>query len=230
MRFYLVLFYILLCINTFGQDKISMAESFYVNNDFSQAKKCLEEILKATPENQKAQILLGKVYGHLNQWELSVAQFQELKKREPKLADAHYLYGGALAMYAKNTSKFKALGKLSEIEEAFKNTLQLNPNHIEAHWALIMYYTELPGIVGGSLQKAKNYAKALHEISPVDSNLAYGYIYEYDQDYKLAEKYYMQAHKIGNSKTTFQKLYNLYLNKLKNTKKANELIQNFNTK
>lgn len=229
MRFYLVLISILLFTKGFGQESLSLAERFYNQKDYDQAKKQLQEIIKVNPQNEKAQILLGKVYGHLNQWELSVAQFKEIKDRKPQLADFQYLYGGALAMYAKNTSKFNALSKLSDIENSFLNAIKLNPKHIEAHWALVTYYTELPGIVGGSLKKAKSYAEALKQFSPVDGYLAYGYIYEYDKDYKSAEKYYLEAHKIGNSKTTFQKLYNLYLNKLKDTKKAQNLVQQFNS-
>jgi hypothetical protein len=37
----------------------------------------------------------------------------------------------------------------------------------------------------------------------------------------------MKAHEIGNSKTTFQKLYNLYLNKIKDNTKAKKLKEQF---
>jgi hypothetical protein len=41
--------------------------------------------------------------------------------------------------------------------------------------------------------------------------LAKGYIDEYFSRYAKAESNYKKAHEIGNSKTTFQKLYDLYL-------------------
>lgn len=64
-------------------------------------------------------------------------------------------------------------------------------------------------------------------ISKVDGYLAYGYIDEYFKRFQMAEKNYLQAYKIGNSKTTFEKLYNLYIYKLKNTTKANQLKAEF---
>ena len=39
-----------------------------------------------------------------------------------------------------------------------------------------------------------------------------------------------KAHEIGNSKTTFEKLYDLYLNKLKDKAKANKLKEQFENK
>ena len=46
-------------------------------------------------------------------------------------------------------------------------------------------------------------------------------------DYKKAETNYLKAHEIGNSKTTFQKLYHLYLNKIKDKAKATKLKEQF---
>jgi hypothetical protein len=60
----------------------------------------------------------------------------------------------------------------------------------------------------------------LIELSKVDGYLAKGYIDEYFSRYSKAEANYIKAHEIGNSKTTFQKLYDLYLNKIKDKAKA----------
>ena len=46
----------------------------------------------------------------------------------------------------------------------------------------------------------------------------------------LAEINYKKAHEIGNSKTTFDTLYDLYLNKLKDKTKANKLKEQFENK
>ncbi len=45
--------------------------------------------------------------------------------------------------------------------------------------------------------------------------------------YCFYEIQYKKAHEIGNSKVTFQKLYQLYLKKLNNPKKAQELKGQF---
>jgi len=47
-------------------------------------------------------------------------------------------------------------------------------------------------------------------LSKVDGYLAKGYVYEYDDEPELAEKYYKKAIAEGGSETCFNKLTNLY--------------------
>lgn len=60
-------------------------------------------------------------------------------------------------------------------------------------------------------------------LSKIDGLLAFGLIEVYQKRYKKAEEYYVKAHLTGNSKTTFQKLYQLYQQHLKEPEKAAQL-------
>ena len=130
-------------------------------------------------------------------------------------------------MEAKSVNKFKALGLIDVVETSFLTAAKLDSKHIDSRWALVMLYIELPGILGGSETKAVRYSNELMELSKVDGYLSKGYIDEYFNRYKSAEVNYVKAHEIGNSKTTFQKLYNLYLKKLKDKTKASKLKEQF---
>jgi tetratricopeptide (TPR) repeat protein len=130
-------------------------------------------------------------------------------------------------MKAKEINKFKALSLLGDVEDSFLTAAKLDLNHIDARWALVILYIELPGIVGGSEAKALLYSDELMRLSKVDGYMAKGYIDEYFKRYTKAEINYKKAHEIGNSKTTFQKLYDLYKNKMKQTQKAEELKKKF---
>ena len=77
-------------------------------------------------------------------------------------------------------------------------------------WALVEFYIQLPGIIGGSERKALDYANELSKISPVDGYLAKGYIAEYNDRSNDAERYYKQAINVGGSPHTYDKLSNLY--------------------
>ena len=151
----------------------------------------------------------------------------QTKKLNPSNANYYYKYGGCLGMKAKDSNKFKALGMIGEIKFSFEKTIQLNPNHIEARWALIELYLQLPGIVGGSERKAEKYANELLKISPVDGYLAKGHIAEYFKKYKDAEKQYRNAIAVSGSKTTYQKLADLYKNKMNQPQKAKTLLENY---
>ena len=84
--------------------------------------------------------------------------------------------------------------------------------------------------MGGKEKRARKCADELMVLSKVDVYLAKGYIDVYFSRYAKAEINYKKAHEIGNSKTTFDKLYDLYLNKLKDKAKANKVKEQFENK
>ena len=206
------------------------AEKLFKQEKYEQAKVLFENYLKSNPNNYKTIEYLGDIAGHQKKWDEAIKQYKVLKTQFSKTANYWYKYGGALGMKAKSVNKFKALGMIDEVEKSFLTAAKLDTKHIESRWALVMLYIELPGIVGGSETKAKKYTEELQELSKVDGYLAKGYIDEYFSRYTKAEANYMKAHEIGNSKTTFQKLYNLYLNKIKDKPKAKKLKEQFEKK
>ena len=146
---------------------------------------------------------------------------------KPTDANYYFKYGGVLGMKAKNANKLSALGMIPEVKSSFEKAIALNPKHIEARWALIELYLQLPGIVGGSERKARKYADELLTISPIDGYLAKGRVEVYFENYDKAEAQLLKAFEIGKSKTAYQKLYDLYQNKLKDYKKALVLKNQF---
>lgn len=206
------------------------AEKLYKQEKYDQAKTLFESYLKSNPNHYKTVEYLGDIAGHQKKWDEAIKQYKVLKTQFPKTANYWYKYGGALGMKAKSVNKFKALGMIDDVENAFLTAAKLDVKHIDSRWALVMLYIELPGIVGGSESKAVKYSNELMELSKVDGYLSKGYIDEYFNRYKKAEANYIKAHEIGNSKTTFQKLYNLYLNKIKDKAKATKLKEQFEKK
>ncbi|MEY4012319.1 MAG: hypothetical protein RIT22_1443 [Bacteroidota bacterium] len=81
--------------------------------------------------------------------------------------------------------------------------------------------------IGGSEAKAVVYSNELMRLSPLEGYLSKGYIEEYFGRNKKAELNYIKAFELTNSKLAFQKLYNLYLYKMKNSDKAKQLKEQF---
>ncbi|RUT70479.1 hypothetical protein D0817_11755 [Flavobacterium cupreum] len=210
-----------------SQSNFEKGEKFFHAKKFEEAKVAFEEVLKTKPSDLKTIEYLGDIASHDKLWEKAVGYYKKLKELKPAEANYYFKYGGALGMRASEVNKFKALALATEVRESFEKAIELNPKHIQARWGLVEYYLHLPGIFGGSESKAISYSNELMQLSPVDGYLSRGKIEEYFKRFSSAEKYYIKANEIGKSKTTFQKLYNLYLNKLKDPKKARELKQKF---
>ena len=194
----------------FSQSAKEKAEVFIVNKEFKNAQNEIKTFLESNPEDKEAIELLGDAYGHQKKWDEAIVQYKLLTQKEPNNANYQYKYGGALGMKALSISKLKALGIIGDVKKAFLKAAELDPKHIDARWALVELYMQLPGIIGGSKSKSFKYANELAALSKVDGYLAKGYIYEYDDEPELAEKYYKLAIVEGGSLTCYDKLTKLY--------------------
>jgi tetratricopeptide (TPR) repeat protein len=223
----LLLFFLFAPICIWSQSNFEKGQKLFQSKKYDEAQVVFEGVLNSKPLDVKTIEYLGEIAAHQKSWVKGAEYFKKLKELKPTEADYFYKYGGCLAMRAMEVSRLKALGMVGEMKESFEKAIVLDPKHLPARWALIEIYLQLPGIFGGSESKAILYSNQLAQLSPVDGYLSRGRIDVYFKRYTAAEKNFIKAHEIGKSKTTFQKLYNLYLNNLKDTKKAKELKQKF---
>jgi tetratricopeptide (TPR) repeat protein len=206
-----------------SQSDYDKAVKLFNEKKFEEARPLFEKLLTKDVDNLIIIEYLGDIHGNLQHWDNCIFYYNKLKSLQPTEANYYYKFGGGLGMKASQNKNIASLKLVDRAKESFEKAIILNPKHIEARYALIKIYTELPGFVGGSYKKAYKYADELLKISPVDGYLAKGIIEEYKENYTQAEINYKTAYSIGKSKVSYQKLYNLYVNKLKQPEKAKVL-------
>ncbi|XLS30177.1 tetratricopeptide repeat protein [Flavobacteriaceae bacterium M23B6Z8] len=219
MRQILLFFMLFPCLNYGQSSLIANVDKLIAGKQFQQAEKVLLEALPENTNNIEILERIGDVYGHQKKWEKAAKYYKKLRDLKPEVAEYHYKYGGVLGMKALQ-NKLKAIGLVGDIKSSFTRAAELDENHIEARWALVELYMQLPGIIGGSKKKSLKYAEQLQELSPVDGYLAKGYIYEYDNEPEKAEYYYKEAIRVGGSVTCYQKLTDLYTEKMNKPSEA----------
>lgn len=229
MKHILYLF-LVLPIMMWSQSNFEKAEKLFKEEKYSQAEAVFELVLKSNPSDIKTIEYLGDIAGQNKSWDKAIGYYKKLKQLKPLEDNYYYKYGGVLGMKAKESNKFKALGMIDEVKASFEKALSLNPKHIDARWALIELYIQLPGIVGGSESKALKYSNELLRLSPVDGYLSRGHIDEYFKRYKAAELQYKKAIQVGGSKKSYQKLANLYKNKMQEPAKAKAILETYNNR
>ena len=218
----------LISFNLLSQSNFEKGEILYAESKFQEAKQIFENENKTSEHYYSCIEYLGDIECNYKNWDKGIEYFDFLKNKFPNNANYQYKYGGALGMKAKESNKFVALGLVNTIENSFLKATILDNKHVESRWALIIFYIEIPSIIGGSEVKAQKYVKELMNISKVDGYLAKAYVDVYFKRYTNAEFNYKKAHEIGWSPVTFQKLYDLYLNKIKDPIKAKQLKKEFN--
>ena len=214
----------------FSQNNFEKAEKLFKQEKYTAAKPIFESIYKENPNQLKTIEYLGDIASNTKDWDKAAVYYEKLKTLKPNEANYYFKYGGALGMRAQVGGKWVAIGLIGDIRSSFEKALVLNPNHIEARWALIEYYLQLPAFVGGSEKKAQRYSNELLKISPVDGYLSKAHIDEYFKRYKSAEQYYIKAIQVGGSKLTYERLAELYREKLNQPEKALQVLQNYQEK
>lgn len=213
---YLLLFLPTIALSQTTKDSITKLLS---NKKYVEAEQMAFNYVKANPKDMDVKELLGDSYGYQKKWDEAISIYKQLVNYKKNSAEYQYKYGGAMGMKALDVNKIEALGMVSDIREAFLKAAELDPKHTNVRWALVEFYMQIPGLIGGSQAKALKYADELYNLSKVDGYLAKGYIYEYDNDAPLAEKYYKLAIKEGGSLWCYDKLTTFY-EKQKQPKKA----------
>ena len=214
-------FLLLFPLLIWSQSDYGKAEKLFEAGKYDQARPIFESFLKENPSHLKTLEYLGDIAGHAKSWDKAIVYYRKLKQLKPSEANYYYKYGGVLGMKAKESNKFAALGMIGEVKASFEKAIELNPKHIEARWALVMIYIQLPGFVGGSESKAIKYSNELLKLSPVDGYLSRGQIDEHFKRYTAAEQQYKKAIAAGSTKVGVQMLDNLHKNKMKKSVKKN---------
>ncbi|MFN7162759.1 MAG: tetratricopeptide repeat protein, partial [Fimbriimonadales bacterium] len=154
--------------------------------DYDAAAVVLERAHRAEPRNAAvayayatAEITRGNAARALELSEIAV-------RREGTNPDHHFLLGNLLAM---NIDSMGALGKLraaGRMRSAWEKAVDLNPNHVEARFALASFYAQAPGVVGGGRDKAEMQIREIARVDTVMGHRARAVLLSSDRDYDEA--------------------------------------------
>lgn len=116
----------------------------------------------------------------------------------PTDAECHLLLGYAYSRRAHDVGLFRKIGIARKILAAFRKGVELAPNDADAHADLASFYIHAPGIVGGSVAKAKQQIALLQPLDPVRANALRAEIADEHGRTAEAERY-MRAAAVGDA-------------------------------
>jgi Tfp pilus assembly protein PilF len=120
---------------------------------FTEAKVLFEQILDKNKNDAEAHYHLGLVLFHRGYRDRdvdeAVGEFEKAVDLNPNNADYQFRYGAALGEKARNAGMIKQAFLAPKIKNAFKRTIELNPQNVQARIALAQYYMVAPSIMGG---------------------------------------------------------------------------------
>ena len=96
---------------------------------------------------------------------------------DPNNFEAHFEMANVLGDLASKASVFKQMSLAGGLRREIETAVRLNPSDVDAHWGMMQYYLQAPGIAGGSKDKARDEVAAIAKISP-----SWGYLAQAEFD------------------------------------------------
>ena len=162
----------------------------------------------ATPDELFA---AGKAALAQNDPDKAAPLFEQLVQLKPNSAEYHFWLGRAYGAQASKASMFSAAGLASKVQGEFERAVQLDPNFIDGRFALIEYYMQAPGFMGGSEEKALQQAAEVKKRDALQGHRAYAIVYTRQKKPELARKEYDAAVREQPNSPKAHQLLGIYL-------------------
>ena len=145
-------------------------------------------VVAQTPliDQGRAAMTRGDVDAAVDLLEKAVAQ-------SPNSAAAHYYLGGAYGTKAQKANMFSAAMLAGNAKDQFEKAVALDPNYVDARFALVEFYAIAPGFMGGDFDKALEQAAEIRKLDALQGHRAYAIIYSAQKKPELAKKEYLDA-------------------------------------
>ncbi|MGM1055254.1 MAG: tetratricopeptide repeat protein [Bacteroidota bacterium] len=193
MRKIFLLFMLLLGVGSYSQSSMLEIESALDQGKLVTAKKLLHQRVSENPNDATALAYLGDIAGFEKDWDSSMALYKNLVQTHPDNAEYSFKYGAALGMKALSISKIQSVIYISDIKKYLEKAVELDSKHVQARRVLVELYIKLPGILGGSLDKAQEFANDLESLNKVDYFLAQAFILKEEEGLAESEVFFKKA-------------------------------------
>ncbi len=126
-------------------------------------------------------------------WDEAVAAGEDAVRRLPDNAVAHLWLGKAYAQKAIHANLFSQIGYAKKSRAEFERSVSMDPTNVEARGDLVQYYASAPGIVGGSMDKAREQVKAMEALDPARAAAMNGFVLDREKKNAEAEAEFRRA-------------------------------------
>jgi tetratricopeptide (TPR) repeat protein len=159
------------------------------------ARAALEAAVKEDPKDVRAAAYLGRLLLAQDDLENAVLWLEKAVALDPASSDNQLWLGRAYGFQALKANVLKQASLAGKVKKAFEKSVALDPNNIDARLALIEYDLQAPGIMGGSVEKAREQAAEICRRDGLRGHRALGRIAEYEQKFDSALAAYARAEK-----------------------------------
>jgi tetratricopeptide (TPR) repeat protein len=160
---------------------------------YDEARTDMQAVIKKNDKDDVALHCMGRIYAAEDRAGDSQKWFERAVDADDKVAVHHLWLGNAIGTQAQTASKFKQPFMAKRIKSEFEKAVQLDPTLIDARHGLIQFYSQAPGFMGGSMDKAKEQAREIGKLNAWYGHWEMARLLERDKDLNGAEKEFTAA-------------------------------------
>jgi len=168
-------------------------EKLFELRRFDEARAAFEGILAKDKNDANALFYLGRIAEAQGKSGDAVDWYEKAVKRDDKNALYHFYLGSAVGTEAQKANKLRQPFLARRVKSEFERSVQLDPNLIDPRFGLVDFYSIAPGIMGGSMDKAREQAAEIGKLNAMRGHEANARIANRVKDTITVEKEWRAA-------------------------------------
>ncbi len=147
-------------------------EQLFLERKLDEARAGFQARLAKDRTDATAMYYLGRIAMAQNQTRDAIEWFEKAVGRDDRSAPYHYWLGSALGNEAQRASKLRQPFLARRVKHEFERAVELDPTMVDARFGLLDFYSVAPGVMGGSMEKAREQAAEIAKLSVMRGHIA----------------------------------------------------------
>jgi tetratricopeptide (TPR) repeat protein len=161
--------------------KTAEAIRLFEARQVTQARPLLEEAVREDPSDARAAFYLGRALLSADEVDKAVEWIEKAVALDGERVEYHLWLGRAYGSKALGASVLRQPSLAGRVRREFERASALDPDNLEARFGLVEFYLRAPGVMGGSLAKAKEQARQISTRDPLQGRRAAGRVAEHEK-------------------------------------------------
>ncbi len=173
----------------------------------------IDELAELSKVNDDPRVLfhLARIQHRTGEYKDALNTLNALLEDHPDYTDGHYLSGLVNLSLIGEVNIFRKVSTAKKALASWEKTAELDPNHVDARYAIFSFYANAPGIAGGDLEQAEALLDDLNEVSPGYATMAKGVLLSKEEKFDEAEAAFSEAVAILDNAGAYFGLAQYYL-------------------
>jgi len=135
----------------------------FENGQLAAARQFFESFVIEYPADAAGPFYLGRIVYEEEQYDRAVEWFEKAVAGAERKSEYHLWLGRSYGQKAKQANVVQQPLLAKKVKGHFETAVMLDPNNIEARYALMEYYSTAPVLLGGSKEKAREQAEEIRK-------------------------------------------------------------------